>query len=255
MLPQTHRVTLGSSTSAAATSSRRTFIAVSTTTSVVKATFSFVLRFPRPLVAAPGVVPFGGVPSPTLSSISSCLRRLLRPLLLEVDNDGRCPEFSLLVRGGGCCWFWLADSETGDSGDLLLDTDCAERRPDLRVSLGERGGPIGDGFAIVEWRGGNVIDVGGVEWLVRGCHTVKEYKYSISLGFILKSGFRSVLYSLLLVHCPLCLQRLHISVFIGGWLAATYLCRNIGSCIPDRPPWGLVRLRPIEFISGLLSNA
>lgn len=83
------------------------------------------------------------------------------------------------MRGAG--WLCVADSETGDSGDLLvLDADCADRRPDLRVSLGESGGPIGDWFAIV-YRGRAVmmIDVGGLDWLVRGCHTVKEYKYGL----------------------------------------------------------------------------
>lgn len=45
----------------------------------------------------------------------------------------------------------MADSETGESGDLLLEpaeADCAERRPERRVSRGDSGGPICDALAI-----------------------------------------------------------------------------------------------------------
>lgn len=67
--------------------------------------------------------------SSTVCSRSSCLNRLLRPELLEVDKEGRAE-----VRG----------SSVGESGDLeaLVEVEGAERRPDLRVSLGDNGGPI-----------------------------------------------------------------------------------------------------------------
>lgn len=44
----------------------------------------------------------------------------------------------------------VADSEFCESGDLLPEpeADWAERRPERRVSRGDRGGPMFEGFAI-----------------------------------------------------------------------------------------------------------
>lgn len=68
--------------------------------------------------------------SSAFSSGSSCLDLLDREEELEGVRRGSAE------RGG-------ADSETGEgAGDLLDDTDGAERRPERRGSLGEGGGPM-----------------------------------------------------------------------------------------------------------------
>ena len=68
-----------------------------------------------------------------MSSISSFLARLLR---LELLDEG----------GAGFCVLSLdlgALSAVGDpAGDLLVDVDGPERRPERRGSFGEGGGPI-----------------------------------------------------------------------------------------------------------------
>ena len=69
--------------------------------------------------------------SSTEPSMSSCLRRLLRPPLLFEVSDGRCGMS--FGRGAG--------SESGDL-DVLVEAEGAERLPERLVSLGESGGPI-----------------------------------------------------------------------------------------------------------------
>jgi hypothetical protein len=96
--------------------------------------FSLPLRFARPFAfACLAAEPLDELLwSSTECSISSCLRRLLRPLLLLfVDKDGR-DGFSL-----GCG----ADSGCGDL-EVLVEADGAERLPERRGSLGDNGGPM-----------------------------------------------------------------------------------------------------------------
>lgn len=122
--------------------------------------FSLPLRFARPLTAGAGVVPlipFLGFSS-SGSSRSSFLARLL---LLELLERGRGGRWGLSLGLG-------ALSVVGEPvGDLLVDAEGTERRPDLRGSLGEGGGPIVATLAIVAggkkglgrgWREGSVLD-------------------------------------------------------------------------------------------------
>lgn len=104
----------------------------------VSLSFSLAFRFVRPFVVLwvelvePLEATWIGLRSSTASSISSCLRRFPRLLLLFETSDGRC-EVSL-DRG--------AVSESGDL-EVLVDAEGTERLPDRLVSLGERGGPMG----------------------------------------------------------------------------------------------------------------
>lgn len=140
MLPQTQRVTLASSSSSPASGTGSSSAPSSTLSSGTRSSsFSFFLRLERP-VAAPWaelddvVEPeWAFLRSTTGSSMSSCLSRLpLLPLGCDV-SDGRCGPS--LGRGSG--------SESGDL-DVLVEPECAERRPERRVSRGESGGPIDD---------------------------------------------------------------------------------------------------------------
>lgn len=105
--------------------------------------FSLPLRFVRPFVVGAGVVvpliPFLW-PSSNGSSSSSFLARLARPELLEDSSGGR----------GGLSFGFGAVSVVGEPvGDLLVEAEGTERRPDRRGSLGEGGGPIVATLAIV----------------------------------------------------------------------------------------------------------
>ena len=99
--------------------------------------FSLPFRFARPLV-----VPLTPLlwASSNDSSASSFFVRLVRPELLEDGSGGLC-ELSL---GLG------AVSVVGEPvGDLLVDVEGTERRPERRGSFGDGGGPIVATLAIV----------------------------------------------------------------------------------------------------------
>ena len=77
--------------------------------------------------------------SSSVSSVSSFFARLVRLELLEGGRGARCP-FSFDLG---------APSAVGDpAGDLLVEVDGPERRPERRGSLGEGGGPIEATLAI-----------------------------------------------------------------------------------------------------------
>lgn len=92
--------------------------------------FSLPLRFVRPLVVP--LMPFLWTSS-NGSSRSSFLVRLLRLELLDEGSGGR----------GGLSFGLGAVSVVGEPvGDLLVEVEGTERRPERRGSLGEGGGPI-----------------------------------------------------------------------------------------------------------------
>lgn len=76
------------------------------------------------------------------SSMSSCFGRFVRPFALVFGGTERA-DASLALGGG---------SGAGESGDfdVLADAEGAERRPERRVSRGERGGPIVAAWAMVK---------------------------------------------------------------------------------------------------------
>ena len=108
--------------------------------------FSLPLRLVRPLPFWRGVTPFV-VPFEELlwessggSSRSSCFVRLRE----EAEEEER-------LTGGRRG----ADSELGESGDfeVLVEPEGALRLPERRVSLGERGGPIAETWAMNRGKG------------------------------------------------------------------------------------------------------
>lgn len=76
------------------------------------------------------------------SSISSCFGRFVRPFGLVFGWTGRADESFVLGAGSGA-------GESGDF-DVLVEAEGAERRPERRVSRGERGGPIITACAMVK---------------------------------------------------------------------------------------------------------
>ena len=95
------------------------------------------LRLARPL-DVPLTVVFWF--SSAASSTSSILARLLRPALLDEGAD----RWGLSLGLG-------AVSEVGDpAGDLLVEVEGPERRPERRGSFGDGGGPMVATLAITE---------------------------------------------------------------------------------------------------------
>ena len=100
------------------------------------------------------------------SSASSFLARLLRPELLD-EGAGR---WGLSLGLGPV-------SEVGEpAGDLLVDVDGPERRPERRGSFGEGGGPIEAALAIAA----SVEEGNGTEEEDGGGETVRTDQRGIS---------------------------------------------------------------------------